>query len=117
MKAQIRLQANRVVIEVEAATQKELFAALAGAEEVFGVEQCGLCGSRNPRFLTRHQSGFVFYEMVCANSECRARLELGQSTDLKTLFPRRKDDEGNRLPNGGWAIFVKPSQPGGGKRK
>ena len=42
-----------LTIEVEGETQKDVFKALAGAEEVFGENTCGKCGSTNIRCIVR----------------------------------------------------------------
>lgn len=83
---------------------KELLKALTDVQEVFAQNtRCGACQS--DRTIARHREakGFDFYERVCL--DCRAHLALGQTKEGDHLFPKRKDDQGNWLPNGGWTLF------------
>lgn len=91
---------SRMTVELESEDQKELFSKLASVQEIFAEEKCGLCGSTNLRFVTREVDGNKYYELRCA--DCGAILSFGQHKKGGTLFPKRKDDEGNYLPNKGW---------------
>jgi ribosomal protein L40E len=87
-------------VEIEGETQKDLFKEIASFEEVFGVEACGKCGSHNLRYVVRENDGNEYYELRCL--DCGARLGFGVNKKGGGLFPRRKDAEGNWLPDGGW---------------
>lgn len=93
MKALINLQ-NRQ-IEVEGNTQKELFAQMASTYEVFGEKKCGCCDSDDIKPAVRKvpdgKKVHEYYEYIC--NKCGAKLQLGQSTDTETLFPKRKLDK------------------------
>lgn len=91
---------SKLEFELEAEGQKEIFKELASIQEIFGEEKCGLCQSTNLRFVTRNVDGNDYYELRCA--DCGAVLAYGQHKKGGTLFPKRKDDEGNYLPNRGW---------------
>ena len=54
----------------------------------------------NFRFVVRNVDGNDYYELRC--NDCGAVLAFGQHKKGGTLFPKRKDDEGNYLPNKGW---------------
>lgn len=80
---------NGIEVSVEGRTQKEIFDALAMADEVFGEKCCGLCKSNDIRFAKRVVDGNDFYEMAC--TKCGARLSFGQSKKRPgELFPIRK---------------------------
>ena len=100
MKAQIKL-VNRL-IEVEGDNQKDLFAQIAGAYEVFGESKCGLCKSENIKPVVRTvpdgKKSIDFYEYQCL--ACLAKLQMGQSTDTESLFPKRKLDKNGRPDDG-----------------
>jgi MinD superfamily P-loop ATPase len=102
---------DKLIIKFDGANQKEVFQNLAQLGEVFSISECGACGSKDIRHAVRTvPSGkqvFTYYELHC--QKCRARLSFGQSTDTVTLFPKRKDDEGKYLDNGGWTKYVKPT--------
>lgn len=88
---------------------KEAFKRLASAQEVFdGDDTCGMCNSADVRFrvreVTKANKTFDYYELVCG--KCFARLSFGQSQDTVSLFPKRKDGDGNWLPNRGWSKYV-----------
>lgn len=91
---------DRLEFTVEGAGQKEIFKELAVIQEIFGEEKCGLCGKSHLRFVVRNVEGNDFYELRCI--ECSAILSFGQHKKGGTLFPKRKDDHGDFLPNKGW---------------
>lgn len=96
---------EKLEFELEGSGQKEVFKELALIQEIFGEEKCGLCGSSNIRFIVRTVEGNDYYELRCA--DCGAVLAFGQHKKGGTLFPKRKDDDGNYLPNRGWHKYQK----------
>ena len=96
---------DRLEFELEGAGQKELFKELASIQEIFGEEQCGMCGNSNIKFVVRNVDGNDYFELRCAN--CGAILSFGQHKKGGTLFPKRKDESGNYLPNKGWHKYTK----------
>jgi hypothetical protein len=111
MKCQYRVNSN-LMIELEGATEKDLYEAMAKADEVFGSPWllCGSCkdAAFKPRPVVRvNKEKQKFYELHCTNPECKARFCFGQSKDMKTLFPQREfprshPQAGKLKPNGGW---------------
>lgn len=102
---------EHVTLESDCADVKETLLFLSGVSEVFSIDICGACKSTNIRPLVRHaakgKQTFDFYELSC--NDCRARLSFGQLADGSNgLFPKRRDDEGNWIPNGGWAKYQAP---------
>jgi cytochrome c5 len=93
-----RMTFGSVVIEAEG-SEKEVFAELARAAEVFGHTTCRACEGNNVRPSVREVDGNTYYEMHC--NDCHAALSFGQTKAGGKLFPRRKKDE-HWLPNGGW---------------
>ncbi len=101
MKATFAALGGQISIEVEGNTTKELFEKLADVQEIFGAaEKCGACGSVNIRLRSRKVDDFQFHEMYCES--CSAAFSFGQKKVGAALFPRRKDEHGHQLPNGGW---------------
>lgn len=96
---------DRLEFELEGSGQKEIFKELAAIQEIFGEEKCGLCGSTNLRFVVRSVEGNDYFELRCA--DCGAVLAFGQHKKGGTLFPKRKDDDNNYLPNKGWHKWTK----------
>lgn len=99
---------NKLAFELEGSGQKEIFKELALIQEIFGEERCGLCNKDNLRFIVRNVDGNDYYELRCG--DCGAILAFGQHKKGGTLFPKRKDDEGNYLPNKGWHKWTKDSK-------
>lgn len=93
-------------IEVEGTNQLEIFEKLAEAQEVYGEQVCGKCKNPNVMFRVRSVDDNKFYEIQCCDIKCRHKLSFGQHKKSKTLFPRRKDDENQFLPNNGWHVYV-----------
>lgn len=101
MRAQHKLLNGRTLIEVEGRNQKELFKALASVQDVFEADsQCGCCESANIRYSSRTVDDNDYYELACR--ACGASLSFGQHKNGETLFPKRKDSQGNLLANNGW---------------
>lgn len=98
---------DRLEFEVEGAGQKEIFKELATIQEIFGEDNCGLCKSKNLRYLVRNVDGNDFFELRC--NDCSAILAFGQHKKGGTLFPKRKDNEDKWLPNRGWHKWQKES--------
>lgn len=96
---------NKLQFELEGSGQKEVFKELALIQEIFGEEFCGLCKSTNVKYIVRNVDGNDYYELRCA--DCGAILAFGQHKKGGTLFPKRKDDDGNYLPNKGWHKWQK----------
>lgn len=111
MKAQYKTTNGRLMFEVQGESAKDVFRELASIQEVFDSEQsCGCCGGKDLRFLARKVDDYDFYELSCSNSECRARFAFGQAKKGGALFPKRKDEDGNWLPNRGWSKYEKPGE-------
>lgn len=96
---------DRLSFEIEGEGQKEVFKGLATVQEIFGEDKCGLCSCNAIRFVVRNVEDNDYYEMRC--NDCGAVLSFGQHKKGGTLFPKRKDDEGNWLPNKGWHKWQK----------
>ena len=96
---------DKLEFEIEASGQKEVFKELALIQEIFGEESCGMCDSSSIKFLVRSVEGNDYYELRC--NGCGAILSFGQHKKGGTLFPKRKDDNNNYLPNKGWHKWVK----------
>lgn len=96
---------EKLSFELEGSGQKEVFKELALIQEIFAEEKCGLCKSTNLKFVVRSVEGNDYYEIRCV--DCGALLSFGQHKKGGTLFPKRKDDDGNRLPNNGWHKYQK----------
>lgn len=107
MEATYYTKDRRIAFKVVGESTKKIFAELAAIQEVFDAEsECGLCQSKDIRLLARKVDKYDFYELAC--TACHARFAFGQIKDSGgMLFPKRKDDDGNWLPNRGWAKFVK----------
>lgn len=97
---EVTKKVGSLTITFEAETQKEVFKYLSSLEEVFGETKCGKCGSENLRFVVRENDGNEYYELRCL--DCGAKLAFGVMKKGGGLFPRRKDSEGNWLPDRGW---------------
>ena len=91
---------DKLELELDGNGQKEIFKELATIQEIFGEEKCGICSSSNIKFIVRTVEGNDYYELRCA--DCGAILSFGQHKKGETLFPKRKDEQGNYLPNKGW---------------
>jgi DNA-directed RNA polymerase subunit RPC12/RpoP len=107
MKAKYKV-GDKLEFELDGAGQKELFKEIANIQEIFGEAKCGVCGSENIRFVVRVVDDNEYYELRCM--DCGAVLGFGQHKKGGTLFPKRKDAEGNWLENRGWYKYKPPKK-------
>lgn len=98
---------DKLAFEIESEGQKEIFKELATIQEIFSESKCGLCDKDSIKFVVRNVDGNDYYELRCSSSECGGILSFGQHKKGGTLFPKRKDDEGNYLSNKGWHKWAK----------
>lgn len=96
----INYKLGNLNVEFESDAIKDIFTQLSVFQEVFGELQCGKCGSENLRFVVRENDGNEYYELRCI--DCGARLSFGVHKKGGSLFPKRKDADGNWLPDKGW---------------
>lgn len=100
MKLTYTTKNGRIKVEVDAESQKDAFLELSKFQEVFEETVCGKCGSENVRFVVRNVEDNLYYELRCM--DCGARLSFGVHKKGGGLFPKRKDNDGKWLPDGGW---------------
>jgi len=91
-------------------THVDLFSKIAGLQEVFGNSKCGKCGSTNLRYVVRDSkdkdgNDLTYFELWCL--DCGAKLRFGQHRSGGTLFPKRKDKDGNWIGDKGWVKWNK----------
>ncbi len=97
---EVTKKVGSLTITFEGETQKDIVKQLSSLEEVFGESACGKCGSENLRWVVRENDGNEYYELRCL--DCGAKLAFGVNKKGGGLFPKRKDGEGNWLPDKGW---------------
>ncbi len=100
MKVRYQTKDGRFQVELEGDDQRSIFGEVARFQEVFEEATCGKCGSDNIRFVVRNVDDNLYYELRCA--DCGAKLSFGVMKKGGGLFPKRKDGEGNWLPDNGW---------------
>tara|TARA_Y100001970_G_scaffold78406_2_gene99831 strand:+ start:5006 stop:5335 length:330 start_codon:yes stop_codon:yes gene_type:complete len=99
---------GKISVEIEFETQIELFQKLSNFQEIFEETTCGKCGSDNIKFQVRNVDDNLYYELRC--SDCGAKLAFGVMKKGGRLFPKRKDKEGNWLPDNGWVKWNSKTQ-------
>lgn len=110
---------DKITIVVDGDTQLDVFQKLARMGEVFGETHCAKCKKDNISFRVRNvkdgKKEYNYPELVCNNSDCRAKLTFG-TMEGGELFPVRfernegeyvKDKNGKNVPKGtwGWVIY------------
>lgn len=102
MKATVRYNCgNGHQLEIEAESVKAAIKAMSEYVEFFGVSECGKCHSK--AVVAQHnqdKEGNDYYKLRC--TQCGALLDFGQHKSGGTLFVKRKDKDGNWLPDDGW---------------
>ena len=100
MKVNYTTSNKRITVEFEGDSQRDIFEQISKFQEVFEQSVCGKCGHENLRFVVRTVDDNQYYELRGTN--CGARLAFGAHKKGGGLFPRRKDGDGNWLPDQGW---------------
>ena len=90
---------KRLQVEIEAESQRELFAELNKFQEVFENDVCGKCKSEDIQYIVRTVDDNQYYELRCGS--CGAKLAFGAHKKGGGLFPKRKDGD-TWLPDNGW---------------
>jgi hypothetical protein len=91
---------DKVELEIEGEGQKEVFKELSAVQEIFGEKECGLCKKQNLKFVVRNVESNDYFEIRCG--DCGGILSFGQHKKGGTLFPKRKGENNEYLPNNGW---------------
>jgi len=99
---------DKITVELEAKDQQDMFKQIASFEEVFGVDKCGKCKSTDLKYILRMNDGDEYFELHC--QKCFAKFAFGCHKKSDTVFPKRKDKEGNFLPDNGWVKWDKEKQ-------
>jgi hypothetical protein len=107
MKAVFKLS-ERLTVEVEGENQRELFENIAKFQEVFNEEVPPGAKGLNTRFVVRTVDDNKFYEMRCQDTG--QILSFGCHKKGNTLFPKRRDDQGNEVGKKGWHKYVPPAK-------
>ena len=106
LEAHFRTKSGQLSFKLTGESVKDIFEDLAEVEEIFDVPMvCGVCENSDVAHRVRENGGNKFYELHCLTPSCRARFSFGQSKDQKSLFPKRKDGDGNWINNGGWERY------------
>lgn len=100
MKVTYQTKNGKLSVELEGDSQRDIFEEIAKFQEIFEETSCAKCGSENIRFVVRNVDDNFYYELRCM--DCGARLSFGSMKKGGGLFPKRKDSEGNWLPDRGW---------------
>ncbi len=113
---QVQVKAGNLVGICEGANAHDLFKQISLFQETFEDSKCGLCGSENLQYTHRVVEANDFYELVCKEKTCRAKLRFGTSKEDKKMYPKRfktdnkgkavKDEQNKGVPLGknknGW---------------
>lgn len=113
---QIRLTRGNLECLAEG-TAAEIMKQFSDFCETFQDSECGACGSTYVDYQVRKVEDNEFYEQVCRNPKCRAKLAYGHSKKDNKMYPKRvvtdnkgkaiKDDNGKVqwLENNGWTVY------------
>ena len=91
MKIQYTTKNQRLNVQIESDSVKEVFKELAKFQEIFDEENCQLCKNDNLQFIVRTVEGNDYYELKC--NDCFGKLSFGQHKTGNTLFPKRKVED------------------------
>jgi len=96
--AHVKIKIGNIEVAVDGGV-KDVFKAC-NEFQILQEKECGACGGPNISPQHRVAQGYDFYSFRCG--DCNAELKLGQKRDMEQLFPKRKAEDGESLPNKGW---------------
>lgn len=79
-----------LIFNVEGKEQRDVFAQMATLHEVFGVSRCEICKGEDIKPVLRVVEENEFFEYVCNDPKCGAKLALGVHKKGGGLYPIRK---------------------------
>jgi hypothetical protein len=97
---QVIYSGNGFTVSEDCPTTTDAFGFLGDCVSLFGTKKCGACGSEDIAPEHRKVQSYDFYSWKC--NACQKKLRLGVTKDTHQLFAKRKADDGEWLPNGGW---------------
>lgn len=103
MKANYKIKSGQLLFEVVGNQAKDIWQQVAQIQSLFEAEsKCQLCEGTDLRYDYRvtKVGSYKYYELVCRN--CGGFFRFGQLRETNEIYPKRKDAQGNYLPNGGW---------------
>lgn len=109
---QCRVPVGKYEFLIEEDTQADMFAAIVSAEEVFGQGKCEACGNTDVKLNRRIVEDNSFYEVVCQNPKCKAKLAMSQNKKGGGLYPNRRNKEGAIVGKWGWAKYEPKKEDG-----
>ncbi len=98
----VTYKTGKFTVEAEGSST-EVFEQLASFDSVFGNCVNKANGSENIGFRHREVDGNHYYEMY--DKDSFHTLKFGKTKKDGSLFPRRKDTDGNYFPDGGWVKY------------
>ena len=98
----VTYKAGKFTVEAEGSST-EVFEQLAAFDSVFGNCVNKANGSENIGFRHREVDGNHYYELY--DKDTFHVLKFGKTKKDGSLFPRRKDADGNWIDNGGWTKY------------
>lgn len=98
----VTYRTGKFTVEAEGGTT-EIFEQLATFDSVFGNCKNKANDSENIGFRHREVDGNHYYEMY--DKDSFHVLKFGKTKKDGSLFPRRKDADGQWIDNGGWVKF------------
>ena len=98
----VTYKTGKFTVEAEGGTT-EIFEQLATFDSVFGNCKNKANDSENIGFRHREVDGNHYYELY--DKDTFHVLKFGKTKKDGSLFPRRKDADGNWLDDGGWVKF------------
>ena len=103
---------GRLSVQLEASGHTDLWQKLSSFQEIFEESKCRKCDNEDLKFVIRKAASkdgkkeYTYHELHCRNPKCRAKMHFGViNDDSGNMFPKRKDDDGEWLPDGGWVKY------------
>lgn len=97
-----------LIVKIKSESMASLFEQIHAVNDSLKPEPCGKCKSESIH-VVRNSGGNNFYELVCTNNQCRAKLSLGiENNESKKLYKKRTetDKDGRVIKKDGKTVYL-----------
>ncbi len=97
-----------MIVKIESESMTTLFEKIHAVNDSLKPEPCGKCQSESMH-VVRSAGNNVYYELVCTNNTCRAKLSLGiENNESKRLYKKRTkvDGDGRTVKEDGKTVYL-----------
>lgn len=94
---------GRITVTANVASAQDRHRMFAAVDELCSETECGMCKSKDIRFVVRRNKSGDWFEMRC--NACPAQLDFGARKDGGLWVKNQDESTYKPLPNRGWHVY------------